>query len=130
MKAVINDPKTGKSFQVELEKGKEAQLLGKKIGDVMPGGMFGAPGYAFKVTGGSNTAGFPMRRDVAGARKVKLLLSSGPGFRSRSKGDRAKKTVCGNMITENIVQVNVSVAEAGGTPLEKIFGKAEEEEKK
>jgi len=125
MKLVISDTKTGKSFQVEVEKAKEGQLIGKKIGEEIDGGIVGAAGYALVITGGSDTSGFPMRADVAGPGKKLALLSDAPGFRRTKKGERAKKRVRGNVISDEIAQVNVKVSTPGSKPLEEIFSSAE-----
>ena len=116
MKAVINDPKTGKSFQIEIEGEK---LFGKKIGDEIDGVVLGYEGYKFKITGGSDKDGFPMRKDVHGTGRKKIYLSSGPGFRPKRKGEKRRKTVRGNTIAEDIAQINLMVTKHGKVPLEK-----------
>ncbi len=126
MKMVIGEPNSGKTYQVEVPKDKEALLYGKKIGDEIEGDIVGLAGYVLKITGGSDTSGFPMRSDVHGARKVRILLSGGVGFNPTRKGERRKKTVRGNTISAEISQVNVKVVKAGPTPLDEILGKKEE----
>lgn len=130
MKLVISDIKTGKSFQVELAEDKKAFLLEKKIGDKLEGGLIGADGYELEVTGGSDRSGFPMRNDIYGNRKVKAYLSGGSGFNPKNKGERRKKMVRGNTVSEDISQVNLKVIKTGGKKLEELFGKKKEEEKK
>ena len=129
MKIVISDPKTGKSFGIEVPKDRESQIIGKKIGDKLEGGSFGAEGYTVEITGGSDLAGFPIRRDVSGPRRVGVILSSGAGFSKHKKGVRAKRKVRGNIISDQIMQVNAKVAQAGAKPLEELFPKAAGEKK-
>lgn len=129
MKIVISDPKSGKSYGVEVPKDKESAIIGKKIGDALEGGQFGAEGYSLGITGGSDLAGFPMRRDVSGPRRVGVILSSGTGYRRSGKGGRAKRNVRGNIISDQIMQVNAKVAQAGPKPLEELFPKAAGEKK-
>ena len=124
MKIVISEKKTGKSFGVDLAKDKDSLLIGKKIGDKLDGGPVGAEGYELEITGGSDNSGFPMRKDVSGPRRVGVILSSGTGFRKLGKGVRAKRNVRGNIISDQIVQVNTKVVTAGSKPLEEIFPKA------
>ena len=124
MKIVIADQKSGKSYGLEVPKDRESSLLGKKIGDKMEGGAFGAEGYELQISGGSDLAGFPMRSDVSGPRRAGVILSSGPGFRTSGKGTREKRNVRGNIISDQIVQVNTKVVTAGSKPLEEIFPKA------
>ncbi len=125
MKVVINDPKTGKSYQKEVEKEKESQIIGHSIGDMVDGGIIGASGYKLEITGGSDLSGFPMRADLPGARRAKLLLSGGLGFRSKRKGGREKRMVAGNIINDQIYQVNTKVVETGEKPLEELVPKEE-----
>jgi len=130
MKVVISDPKTGRSYQTEIAKDKEAALVGLKLGDALDGGAVGAGGYKLQITGGSDKDGFPMRRDLRGGRKARLLLSGGVGFRAKRKGERRKKSVRGNLITDQMVQINTKVAEAGEKKLEELFPPKPKEEKK
>jgi len=110
-KVVISDPKTGKAEQVEV-KGEEAlRLVGLRIGDVIDGSIIGKPGVKLKIKGGSGRAGEPMRPDVHGGVKKYVLLSGPPGFHPRERGERRRKLVRGNVITEEIVQINTVIVE-------------------
>jgi small subunit ribosomal protein S6e len=129
MKIVIADPKSGKAYGVDIPKDKEASLIGKKIGDKLEGGLVGADGYELEVTGGSDLAGFPMRSDVSGPRRVGVILSSGAGYRTAGKGNREKRNVRGNIISDQIMQVNAKVVAAGSRPLDELFPKAAGEKK-
>ena len=129
MKLVIADPKSGKSYGLDVQKNAESALIGKKMGDKVEGGEFGAEGYVIEITGGSDTAGFPIRRDVSGPRRVGVILSSGTGYHGKKKGVRAKRNVRGNIISDQIMQVNSKVIQAGSKPLEELFPKAAGEKK-
>ncbi|VVB99661.1 30S ribosomal protein S6e [uncultured archaeon] len=129
MKIVISDSKTGKSYGIDVPKDKETSLLGKKIGDKLEGGAVGADGYALEITGGSDLAGFPMRKDVSGPRRAGVILSSGTGYRTAGKGVREKRMVRGNIISDQIMQINAKVITAGSKPLEELFPKAAGEKK-
>jgi len=102
----ISDPKTGKTTPVQLPPEKFRPFIGLKIGDVIDGSVVGMPGRKLKITGGTDKDGFPMRPDVHGGVKVRILLSGPPGFRPKRKGERRRKTVRGNVITEDIIQLN------------------------
>src|SRR3989338_11084063 len=117
MKLVISDPKTGKTYQAELEKGRESLVVGKKMGETLDGGSFGAAGYSFEITGGSDTRGLPRRMDISGARKLEILMTDGTGFRAERKGERRKKVVRGNTVTDDSAQINMKVIHAGPTAL-------------
>jgi len=124
MKIVISDPKSGRSYGIDLDKDKEGSLIGKKLGEKLEGGSVGAEGYELEITGGSDIAGFPMRADVSGPRRVGVILSDGTGIGKQKRGMRAKRNVRGNIISDQIVQVNAKVLTAGSKPLEEIFPKA------
>lgn len=130
MRIVIADPKSGKSFQTELPKEKEAQISGKKIGETIEGGLVGAAGYTLELTGGSDNSGFPMRKDVSGSRKEGLLLTEGTGFHTKRSGERRRKMVRGNTYSSDIIQVNAKVVKAGPTPLDELFKTEEKKEEK
>lgn len=124
MKIVISENKTGLSFGVDLAKDKDSVFIGKKIGDKLDGGSVGAEGYELQITGGSDSSGFPMRKDVSGPRRVGVILSSGTGITPQGKGMRAKRNVRGNIISDQIVQVNTKVVTPGTKPLAELFPKA------
>ena len=104
-------------------------MIGRKIGDELDGGIAGALGYKLKITGGSDLSGFPIRSDVSGPRRVGILLSGKPGFKSKRKGERRKKQVRGNIISDQIVQVNTTVIEAGSKSLDELIPMKKEEKK-
>jgi len=97
------------AFQVRVTGEAAQRLIGLRIGDSVEGVIVGLPHVRLVIRGGSDLAGFPMRPDVPGTVKRYLLLSSGPGFRPREKGERRRKLVRGNTISEEIVQVNTVV---------------------
>ncbi len=108
-KVVVSDPKTGRARQIEV-KGRQAEaLLGLKIGDIFDGSLIGLPGVKLMITGGSGKAGEPMRPDLPGGVKRRLLLSGPPGYHPPEKGMRKRKLVRGNVITEEIVQINTKI---------------------
>lgn len=127
-KVVVSDPKSRKAFQKEMEQ-KASGLMGKRIGDKVKGDALGLSGYELQVTGGSDAQGFPMRKDVEGIGRKRLLLGFGPGFHPAVKGMRKRKSVRGNTISSATSQVNVKVVTHGSKPLEQLIGKAEKKEK-
>lgn len=123
-KLVISDPEEGKAIQYELDDAKTNALVGKSVGDVVEGDMLGFPGYKFKITGGSDASGFPIRPDVHGSGKKRILIKGPPGFRSKRKGMAKRKTVRGRELNLDISQVNMRIEEKGSTPLEELVMKA------
>jgi small subunit ribosomal protein S6e len=104
-KLVISDSK-GKSINQELKDRSAQPLLGSKIGDIIDSSVVGITGGKMKVTGGSDKSGTPMRPDVHGGVKKYVLLANGIGIRNIGGGHRIRKLVRGNMVTEEIYQLN------------------------
>lgn len=125
-KLVISDPKSRKAYQKEVE---VDSFLGKKLGDKVPGDLVGLSGYELEITGGSDKDGFPMRKDVEGPAKKKILITPGVGFKSKVKGIRKRRSVRGNTISKAISQINTKVIKAGSKSLEDLLGKKEEKPK-
>ncbi|MBI5798300.1 30S ribosomal protein S6e [Candidatus Woesearchaeota archaeon] len=121
-KFVINDTKTGKTYQRALE---DETLVGKRIGETVPGDFLGLEGYELQIRGGSDFAGFPLRKDIDGPVRKKGLFGPGVGVKVDRKGMKLRKTVCGNTITVKTVQVNLCVKKYGEKALDELLGKAE-----
>lgn len=124
MQIIISDS-NGKSYSVELDEKKSKSFIGLEMGKVLDAAQLGLAGYKIQITGGSDKDGFPMRRDVKGRVRARLLLSIGPGYRPKEKGLKKRKRVRGNVITPEIVQINAKVAEKGEKSLEELLGKKE-----
>ncbi len=110
-KVIVSDPEDGKSSVVELEESRAAPFVGRKIGETVDGTVLGLSGHTVIITGGSDKSGFPMRPDVHGGIKRKILLGRGVGFKPSQKSIRRRKTIRGNIITDDIAQINVRIAE-------------------
>jgi small subunit ribosomal protein S6e len=128
IKLNIGDPKSKRTFQIELDEQGSAKLQGKKIGETFKGELVDRPGYEFHITGGSDTSGFPMRNDVEGQGRRKVLITRGIGNRATRKGMRLRCTVTGNTVGASMVQVNVKVTKHGPKPLKEEAKKEEKAE--
>lgn len=106
-KLIISD-RNGKTIAQELKDRAAQPLLGTKVGSIIDSSIVGVAGGKLKITGGSDKSGTPMRADVHGGVKKYVLLSTGVGNRSEA---RVRKLVRGNMITEEIYQVNSMLIE-------------------
>jgi len=105
----------GKSKKISVD--DITPFLGKKIGDTLNGELIGLNGYVFRITGGSDSAGFPMRKDVEGTGRRKILAVEGVGIRKKRKGLRQRKTVAGNTVWKETAALNLAVVQAGEQPL-------------
>ena len=85
-------------------------------------------GYTLQITGGSDKNGFTMKKDVPGTRRIKSLLTGGIGYHPKADGVKRRKTVRGNTIADDIVQINSVVVKEGAKPIAEILGAGEEEE--
>jgi small subunit ribosomal protein S6e len=110
-KLIISDPEEGTSKAIELQDTRSAPLIGRKVGDVLDGSIADMPGNKVQITGGSDKDGFPMRPSVHGGVRRRVILSGGVGFNPQDEGMRKRKTVRGNVITDDIVQINLKVVE-------------------
>jgi small subunit ribosomal protein S6e len=122
-KVIVSDPEEGTSKTVELEDARAVPLIGKRIGDIVDGSVVGLPGFKVQITGGSDKDGFPMRPNVHGGVRRNVVLSGGVGFNPQNEGERRRKRVRGNIITDEIVQVNMKIVEK---PKGKKAGEAKE----
>ncbi len=115
--------KDGKSHQKELKSPEADFLLKRRIGETVKGDDLGFAGYEFLISGGSDKCGFPMRKGILQPRKKILLTGRTVGFsgknrlKKKQKGLIRKRTVCGELITKIIHQVNMKVVKEGAAPL-------------
>ena len=127
-RVVVSDPQSGKAYQVELKDPGASKLLGKKIGDKIEGDVLGMPGYSIQVTGGSDREGVPMRPDLPGTKRRKVLLSKGVGYHPSAEGKKKRMSIHGRDISSDVGQINVKVVESGSKSIEELLGKAPKEE--
>ncbi len=125
IKLVLSDPLSGKAKQIEIKEKDAARFIGLKIGDIVEPAVLRdymelPPSVRIRITGGSGVEGAPMHPGIRGAGKAYALLSSPPGHRPRRRGERRRKLVRGNTVSDRIVQINavlVYPANWDGTPI-------------
>jgi small subunit ribosomal protein S6e len=125
--------KDGKTFKLETE---APAIIDKKLGDKIPGKIISNDfeGYEFEIKGASDKSGFTALESVEGIGRKKVLLSYEKGMKRRPKyegkkkrsdhkpkGLRLRKTVRGNTISEDLVQINLKVLKQGNKKLSEIF---------
>jgi small subunit ribosomal protein S6e len=129
-KLTIGDSKTKRTFKADLKSPDADQLVGKKIRENFRGELIGLTGFEFQITGGSDSAGFPMKSDIEGLGRRRLLLSDGFGFKARKEGQRKRRSIRGNTISNETVQINCKIIKWGEEDLMKHFNIQPKEEKK
>jgi small subunit ribosomal protein S6e len=119
---LVLSTKDGKSYQKEIKSPEADYFHGKIIGDKILGDEIGYSGYEFKLTGGSDKCGFPMRKGIQQHRK-KIRIGAGVGFSGKNRNKKKqngllkRRTVCGERITRIIRQINLKVVKEGAKSL-------------
>ncbi|KAJ3041043.1 40S ribosomal protein S6 [Rhizophlyctis rosea] len=84
-----------------------AEVPGDALGDEFKG-------YIFKITGGNDKQGFPMKQGVLEAKRVRLLLAKGHScYRPRRTGERKRKSVRGCIVGSDIAALSLVVVKQG-----------------
>jgi len=117
MKLNIACPATGLQKVVDIEdenklrafydKRMSAEVDGEHLGDEFKG-------FVFKISGGNDKQGFPMKQGVLTASRVRLLLSKGHScYRERRPGERKRKSVRGCIVSADLSVLNLVVVKKG-----------------
>lgn len=122
LKVVINDTKTGKSYQKVISENEAHIFSGLKIKNKVSGNSLGLDGYELEIRGGSDNAGFPMRFDIDGFGRKKPYVSQGPGVRGLKHGQKTRKTVIGNTVSNSLHQINLKIVKHGSKSVEDCLG--------
>jgi small subunit ribosomal protein S6e len=110
-KVIVSDPQAGTSKVVEVEEARAAPFIGRRIGETIDGAIVDMPATKVKILGGSDKDGVPMRPNVHGGVRRRVVLSGGVGFNAKRGGERKRKAVRGNIITDEIVQINMKLVD-------------------
>ena len=108
---IISDPETGTSQKVELEDNRMGPLVGRRIGEVIDGTIADLAGHQLQLTGGTDKDGIPMRPDVHGSAKSRIILSGGVGYKPKRKGERKRVVVRGNTVSVDTTFLNLKIVE-------------------
>ena len=118
-KVVVSEGPT--SFALAVAEPQAAGFLGKRIGESIGGDLLSLAGYTFKITGGTDRSGFALRGDLPGSRQVRLFVADGFGFHAPRRGMRRRRSFRGGAISEDTVQVNLTVEQKGSKPLAELL---------
>jgi small subunit ribosomal protein S6e len=123
----VADTDDGSTHQFDVEGQDSNRFVGREIGEAVDGNAVGLDGYELTLTGGSDTAGRPMREDVAGPNLKAVLLTGGTGFNPTREGERKRVTVRGREVSENTRQINVKITGRGDQSIAELLGEGDED---
>jgi small subunit ribosomal protein S6e len=121
-KVVVSDTKEGRAYQIDVKDAEANALIGKSIGEVVDGAIFGLSGYKVQITGGCDGSGFVMKPDLPGHRRQRVLMAVGVGYVPKHPGQRRRKMIRGKEIAFDIVQVNAKIVEYGSKSIKALLG--------
>jgi len=121
MKLNISYPANGSQKLIEVDDERRLRaFMEKRMGTEVPGDTLGDEykGYLFKITGGNDKQGFPMKQGVLLPNRVKLLLSDGHScYRPRRTGERRRKSVRGAITGLDLAVLALSIIKQGENEL-------------
>jgi len=117
MKLNISFPSNGTQKLVEIEDERKLRVfMDRRMGAEVAGDSVGDEfkGYIFKITGGNDKQGFPMKQGVMHPTRVRLLLSDGHScYRPRRTGERKRKSVRGCIVGMDLSVIALSIVKQG-----------------
>jgi len=121
MKLNISYPPSGcqKCIEVDDEK-KLRALYDKRMSAEVSGDELGEQfkGYIFKITGGNDKQGFPMKQGILTNTRVRVLMGKGTTcYRPRRTGERKRKSVRGCIVGADLAVVHLVIVKKGDEEL-------------
>ncbi|PGG98613.1 40S ribosomal protein S6-B [Blastomyces parvus] len=117
MKLNISYPANGSQKLIEIDDERKLRpFMEKRMGTEIPGDSLGDEfkGYLFRITGGNDKQGFPMKQGVLVPTRVRLLLSDGHScYRARRTGERKRKSVRGAITNFDLSVLALSIVKQG-----------------
>jgi len=117
MKLNISYPPNGSQKCIEIDDEKKYRIFyEKRLSQEVEGDALGDQfkGYVFKITGGNDKQGFPMKQGVLTNTRVRLLLGANTKcYRPRRSGERRKKSVRGCIVAADISALHLVIVKKG-----------------
>jgi len=127
MKLNISYPATGcqKVFEIDDEQ-KIKHFYDKRMAQEVTADHLGDEwkGYVFRVCGGNDKQGFPMKQGILNHGRVRLLLSKGHSCYTPGRtGERKRKSVRGCIVNHNLSILNLAIVKKGEGEIEGLTDK-------
>merc|ERR1712096_549994 len=117
VKLNISYPAMGTQKLVEIhDENKWKPFFNHRMSQEVDGSCLGEEfkGYIFRICGGNDKQGFPMKQRVLTTGRVRLLLSKEHScYRSRRAGERKRKSVHGCIVDGSLSVLNLAVVKKG-----------------
>jgi len=117
MKINLSYPITGCQKLIDIDDEKLRGFYDKRMSTEVAGENLGDEfkNYVFRISGGNDKQGFPMKQGVITPNRVRLLLGDGHScFRIRREGERRRKSVRGCIVSADLAVLNLVVVRKGG----------------
>jgi len=121
MKFNIAYPVSGAQKSIEIDDEQKLRAFyDKRISQEVAGEALGDQykGYIFKITGGNDKQGFPMKQGVLTNTRVRLLMGKDTScYRPRRSGERRRKSVRGCIVGSDIGVLSLVIVKKGDEEL-------------
>ncbi|PVU85750.1 hypothetical protein BB560_006920, partial [Smittium megazygosporum] len=108
---------TGQQKTVDIDDERRCRVFfDKRISAEVPGDSVSDEfkGYVFRITGGNDKQGFPMKQGVLSPGRVRLLMSKGHScYRPRRTGERKRKSVRGCIVNSDMSVLSLAIVKQG-----------------
>jgi len=122
MKLNISNPATGAQKLIDIEdEMKVRPFMDKRISQEVDASCLGNEwkGYVFRVSGGNDKQGFPMKQGILTNNRVRLLMKKGTScYRERRSGERRRKSVKGCIVDMNMSVLALTIVKKGEAEIE------------
>jgi small subunit ribosomal protein S6e len=122
MKINISYPSTGCQKVIDIDDDNRLRAFyDKRISAEVAGDHLGDDfkGYVFKISGGNDKQGFPMKQGVLSSARIRLLLRDGHScYRIRKRGERKRKSVRGCIVSSELSVLNLVLVKKGDNEIE------------
>jgi len=117
MKLNISYPANGSQKLLDIDDERKLRVfMEKRMGNEVAADSLGDEwkGYIFRITGGNDKQGFPMKQGVMLPTRVRLLLADGHScYRPRRTGERKRKSVRGCIVAQDLSVLALSIVKQG-----------------